>query len=329
MRLWLFFVRLFDQKEVGTSLALFRIALGLTTLYSLLSIAGAGLVGALWTDVAHGGMRHVTGNWLVEAAGGATPRVIWCLWVLATVSALAFTLGLGGRWLGRLVALVLLQSYNGLITVNAFASGGYDILMTNAMWLMVFAESSVTLSVHARAASGRFISEREVSAWPRYLLIFQLILMYVLTGFQKTSAVWTPGGGYEALYWIMQDPTWTRFDVSRVAAYTTPLLRVGTALTWHWEQLSFLVLIWMYCRYTAAKGGRVRTWILRRDWRLGWTCIGLLLHLNILILMNVGPFSWISLSFYLLLWTPEEWRRIGGWLLLRIAPREPSAEQDC
>ena len=311
MRLWHFFVRLFDQKEAGTSLALFRIALGLTTLYSLLSIAGAGLVGALWTDVQYGGMRHLTGNFLVQALGGPRPQVVWTLWGLATASALGFTLGLGGRRSARIITLALLYSYNGLITINPFASGGYDLLMTNAFWVLVFAEPTATLSLRCRWRHQSYVDSAHVSAWPRYVLLVQLFLMYTLTGLQKTALVWTPGGGYEALYWVMQDPTWTRMDMSYIAAYATPLLRIGTALTWHWEQLSFLVLVWLYYRYTASKGGRVRNWVLRRDWRLGWVLIGLLLHINILVFMNVGPFSWVTLSFYFLLCTPEEWHRIG------------------
>jgi hypothetical protein len=311
MRLWQFFVRLFDQREEGSSLALFRMALGLTTLYSLVSIAGAGLVEPLWTDVSYGGMRHLGGNWLVQYFGGPSPRVVWTLWWLATVSAAAFTIGIGDRWTSRLLTLILLQSYNGLITINPLASGGYDVLMTNAFWVLVFAEPTATLSLQCRFRTGRLDSAREICAWPRYVLLVQLMLMYALTGFQKTSLIWTPAGGYEALYWVMQDPTWTRIDASYLAAWSTPLLRIGTALTWHWEQLGFLVLVWMYCRYTVDKGGRLRRWVLRRDWRIGWLLVGLLLHLNILIWMNVGPFSWVTLAFYFLLCTPDEWRRMG------------------
>ena len=93
---WRPWVTLLSDREEGTSLALFRIALGLTTLFSLLSIAGAGLVEPLWTSVEHGGMRKVTGNWLVVFLGGPTPAVVWSLWITALCTAIAFTLGIGG-----------------------------------------------------------------------------------------------------------------------------------------------------------------------------------------------------------------------------------------
>ena len=305
---WLAWVELVAGQEQGTSLALFRIALGLTTLYSLLSIAGAGLVGALWTHVEYGGMRVVHGNWLVQYLGGTSPGVVWGLWSSAVLSALLFTLGVGGPVLGRVICLLLLQSYNALVTINPLASGGYDALMTNAFWLLLFAQPSATLSVWSRLRNGDFCSEQMVSSWPRYLLIVQLLLLYTLTGLQKTALIWTPGGGYTALYWVTQDLTWMRFD-GAFAAWITPLLRVGTALTWHWEQLSLLLLLWFYYRHTSERGGRLRAWVLKRDWRLAWALVGVGLHIGILIMLNVGPFSWVSLSFYFLLWRPQEWQR--------------------
>ena len=310
-RRWLFWVGLFDQKELGTSLALFRISLGLVALYSLLSIAAAGLVGPLWTSVQYGGMRALGGNWLVQYLGGPTPNVIWALWGVAVASSIAFVLGLGGPVAGRVVTFVMLQSYNALATMNPLASGSYDALLSNGLWVLVFADATATLSVYARWRKEGWLSKTLVCAWPRYILIFELVLMYSFTGLQKAAHIWTPGGGYTALYWVLQDLGWTRYDFSQVAAWATPLLRIGTAVTWHWEQFSILLIFWFYYRYTADRGGRVRTWALRRDWRLGWACVGLSMHIGILLLMNVGPFSWVSMSYYFLLWTPAEWAKIG------------------
>jgi hypothetical protein len=148
--------------------------------------------------------------------------------------------------------------------------------------------------------------------------------MYTLTGLQKSALVWTPAGGYSALYWVMQDPTWMRFD-GAFAAWISPLLRVATAVTWHWEQLSILLLLWFYYRRTKEKGGRIRNWVLKRDWRIGWALIGVMLHAGILLLMNVGPFSWVSLSFYVLLWRPSEWTRAWEWWRARREAKPVSA----
>lgn len=318
---WRFWVELFDGREAGTSLALFRVALGLVILYSLLSIAGAGLVEALWTSVEHGGMRRVGGNWLVQWFGGPTPSVVWAFWSIALVANLAFVAGLGGPVMGRLGTFILLQVYNGLATINPLASGSYDALISNALWLMVFADATATLSVHARRTTGRWTTDQQVCAWPRYVLIVQILVMYTMTGLQKSAHIWTPSGGYEALYWVMQDLGWTRYDLGEIAAWTTPLLRVGTAITWHWEQFSILLLLWFYFRCTAERPGRLRHWVLRRDWRLGWAIVGILLHVNILIVMNVGPFSWVSMGYYVLMWTPEEWAGLAERMRERLQQR--------
>jgi hypothetical protein len=314
-------VQLFDEREEGTSLAAFRIALALVILYSLLSIAGAGLVGTLWTHEKYGGMRAVYGNWLVQWLGGTTPTVVWSLWLVALAACLLFLAGAAGRWGHALITFVLLHAYNALVTINPLASGGYDNLITNALWLMVFADSASTLSLRCRRRQGSWQGDALVAAWPRYLLIFQLVLMYCLTGLQKSSVVWTPMGGYGALYWVTQDPTWMRWDSAVFFAWISPLLRVATAVTWHWEQLTPLILVWYYARHTRERGGRWRERVLRWDWRKGWALIGLCLHLGILLLMNVGPFSWISMSYYLLLWTPEE--LTSGWRRLRGLRRRP------
>ena len=53
------------------------------------------------------------------------------------------------------------------------------------------------------------------------------------------------------------------------------------------------------------RGGRLRRWVLRYDLRKPFAAIGVGLHLGILALLNVGPFSPISLSYYLCLIPPR------------------------
>ena len=321
---WQFVEKLFSTQEEGTSLALFRIGLGLTTLYALLSIAFAGLLGPLWTHVDHGGMSAVTGNWLVQLLGGATPGVVWGLWWTALAATLAFTLGVGGPIVGRLICLLVLQSYNALVTINPYTMGGYDMLMTNGMWILFLAEPTATLSVHARMRHGSFFSRTLVSAWPRYVLIAQLLMLYSLTGLQKTGVVWSPGGGYSALYWVTQDQTWMRFD-GELAAWMTLVLQVVTAITWHWEQFSILLLLWFYYRYTSERPGAFRAWILKYDWRTLWAKVGIPLHVAILVLLNVGAFSLVVLSFYVLFWRPDEWEQ-GYLRISKRLSRTPASE---
>jgi hypothetical protein len=57
----------------------------------------------------------------------------------------------------------------------------------------------------------------------------------------------------------------------------------------------------------------------RLDWRTGFVLFGVGMHLTIFAAMEVGPFTWISLAFYLVLWHPDEWHRmLPQWVSSRV-----------
>lgn len=299
-RLWSAWVTLLSVRELGTSLARFRIAVGLVILYSLLSMIAADLVEVMWVDASYGGLQALsTQHWLIDVLGGRTPQTAWILVGSGLVLGGLLVLGLGGR----LTALCALQVYYGLTSAKSTLAGGYDTMITNALWILVFAQSTATLSFDCRRRTGRWTSDRLVSAWPRYLLILQLLVVYGTTGLYKLSPVWTPGGDYSALYWVFVEPTWRRFDMAWTAS-VFGLTQLATAVTWWWEVLSPLMLVVYWARYTAERGGRVRRALNRFDLRKPWALVGIGLHLGILVLLNVGPFSPISLSYYLCLIPP-------------------------
>ncbi len=316
-RFWRWMVELSSRQEGGTSLALFRIFVSLTLLYSLLSIASADLVTALWVDRSHGGMQSVYENDLMRLLGGATPDVVWLLWTTALLSSLAL---LAGLW-GRLSAFVLLQSYYALYMTNGLASGGYDMMISNALWLLVLGNGTATLSVDCYRRYGTIGSDETVPAWPRYALVWQLTMIYFFTGIQKASAPWTPGGGYTALYYVMHDPTWMRWGGASLADALLPLTRIGTAVSWHWEHSAILLPLVFYYRATRDRPGRIRAAFNRFDLRKVWAVLGLSMHVGILTMLNVGPFSLISASYYVSLFAPDEAKRA----LLRVLPARLSA----
>ena len=314
-RWWRFWVTLFARREPATALACFRVATGLVMLYSLLSVGLAGLVDVLWVDHAAGGYAYLgTGNWLLTRLGGPTPAVIHALYGVSLAGALLVIAGAGGR----LSILVTLQAYVAMALVNGDASGGYDLLITNAMWLLVLRDATATLSVRCRRRTGRWTCDVEIPAWPRYLAVFQLLVMYATTGMHKLSADWLPAGGWAALYRVFQDPTWRRFDM-QWTAWVYPLTPVATAVTWLFEVTAPLMLVWYYCRYTRERPGRLRARIQRRDLRIPFATLGLGLHIGILVTLNVGPFSLATLAYYVCLWHPDELARAAA----RLRRRKP------
>lgn len=306
--LWGRWVALLERREPGTSLALFRIAVGLCVIWSIGSVVRADLIDVIWVDRAYGGYRSLgDGDRLLALLGGPRPEVIWPMTWACLAGAAALVLGLGGR----LTALIVLQLFLPLSDANSHAGGSDDPLLSNALWLLVLARSTATLSLDCRLRTGRWTSPEQVPSWPRWLAIVQLFLMYGSTGLQKLSASWTPGGGFSALYYILQQPTWQRGDMSW-AAQVYPLTQLATALTWTWEVGAPLWLLAFWFRYTRDRPGRLRALCNRVDLRSIMAGIGLVLHLGILSLMEVGPFSLVALSFYTCLYHPDELPSPGG-----------------
>lgn len=316
-RWWGAWVALLDRREPGDAMALFRVAAGVIVVWVMASMWLSGMADIVWVDRAQGGYRALgDGPTLVRWLGGPTQGVIHGLIGVTLATGLALIAGLGGR----VTAFVTLQGYMALHRLDNNASGSSDILVTNALWLLVLARSTATLSVDCRLRTGRFRSDEPISAFPRYLGILQLVVMYWSTGMQKVSVYWFPAGSYSALYYILQQPTWQRFSMTW-AARLYPLTQVATAVTWVWEVTAPLLLLVYYFRDTADRGGRLRRWANRWDLRLAWALVGLALHVMIYAAMDVSHFSQISLAFYLCLWHPAELSRA----LARVLPRRRGA----
>ncbi|MCH9681349.1 MAG: HTTM domain-containing protein [Deltaproteobacteria bacterium] len=305
-RAWLRWVDRIGRRESGEALALFRIGSGAAVVASVLSVVMAGLVRPIWIDAAHGGILPLTGGWLVQALGGATPSVVWGLVVVTLLAGVTLTLGIAGR----VSALVAAQGMLALTSLDTDTRCSYDPLLVNSLWLLVLADSTATLSVQCRRRHGRWMDARLVAAWPRYLIIVQLVVLYTATGLHKISLSWTPGGGFSALYYILQQPSWQHGDMTWLA-HVYPVTQVGTAVTWIWELTWPLVLLALYVRSTAERGGRARRWFDRLRLRTVYAVIGLGIHLTIPLVMVVGPFSLVTLAYYPCLFRAEELRAMG------------------
>lgn len=308
MRAWAAFVALLDTREDARALATVRILVGASLLAALLEVVLPGALPVIWLDVADGGYRPLGGGpWLVRALGGPTPTVVWGLCAATMLAAAALALGI----FARAAALVALQGFLAVAWLNGHTAGSYDFVVTNALWLLVLARSDATGGVAARLRTGRWWPAVSVPAWPRWLMVVQLVLMYSSTGLQKVSAHWVPGGDLSALYYIMQQPSWRRFDLSW-AAWVHPLTQAATLGTWLWEVGAPVLLLAFHFRRTRLRGGWLRGAFNRLDIRAAHAVFGAMVHAGIHTLMDVGPFSYLSLALYPALFSPDEHRRRRG-----------------
>ena len=307
-RFWRWWTGLFRVRETAEPLALVRMAAGLCVVGSVVTVLPHGLWRVLWLDAGSGGYRDLAGagghplwQWLGTPGAG----VVAALMAGAITGGVGMAAGLFTRW----STAVALLCFNLLIQVNPHDGSAYDSLLTNLLWLLLLSGAGATWSLDCRRRGGGWCSDERVAAWPRYLMLVQLIVMYGTTGLQKVSSHWVPGGDFAALYYILQDPFWQRFGMEWTAEVFW-LTQIGTAATWLWEVGAFLLIPVFWFRHTRGRPGRLRRWSNRLDLRTWYALIGIVFHVAIMVMMRVGPFSWIALAYYPAFWSGPEYGRL-------------------
>ncbi len=328
MTAWRRWVALIDRREPATALALARIVLGSSIATHLCHMAWVGGDVLVWTDAAYGGLRSLAPGWLAHL-GGLTPENVRGVVLVTALAAVAFTLGLSTR----VAALVTWIGFRTLADLNGHAGGAYDELAKNILLLLLVSGCGRALSIDAwlaarRARAGGPAVDPLVPAWPRYVLVFQLVLMYWATGMQKVSSGWVPGGSADALWYILQQPTWQRREMTWLAP-AFPLTQVATLGTWCFEQGAPLLLLAFWYRHTRTRPGRIRAAFNRLDARSLYLLLGVGMHAGIEATMEVGMFCWATMAIYVACFHPDEWARIGrasfGRKLQALATRSASS----
>jgi hypothetical protein len=288
--------------EDGAAMALVRMFVGGSLLVLLVPFvateAGREVVRFAFCDVDFGGYRGIVGSPAVRLLGGPTEAVLQGLLLTATIASMFMVVGL----FGRVPILVAAVCTNIAFAQNADVTGGGDALLGNALFLLLLADATATLSLDCRWRTGRFVDATPVAAWPRKLALVQLAIVYTVTGVQKlVSSAWTPLDGFSALYQILQSPQWARspgFIEATDGWLVLPAALMSLA-TIVWEVGFFMVLI-------------------KPRWRGLFAVVGVGIHIGILLLMEVGIFSWLSMSLY-----PTMFPRQCGALVARFSRRAP------
>ena len=294
MKRWRQWVEFLSTTENGTAMAGFRIGIGLALLYTFALPWWHGVADIIWVDSDFGGLRDYSSlPWLIEALGGASPKVIYGVLSAGIFSSLSLVLGI----LPQSFALIGMIALKTIGWHNLHATGGHDDLIANALWILCFTDSAATLSVQAKYSTGNWTSKREIASWPRYLVLFQLVLMYWSTGWQKLSSHWIPFGEMDALWYILQQPSWARYDMQWLAPFSW-LTKIGTFSVWMWEFFAPLIFLVLYYENTPSKEGWLRQFFLRYPLRRFYCFFGISMHILIMLLMVIGPFSLASIAYY-------------------------------
>jgi hypothetical protein len=317
MRVWRWWVELWDRREPPTALALVRIFVGLCVLGDLLEVGRMGIVEALWAPPPEGmGHGASADPWAVQwlGASGETARLLW--WI-GVASSAALVVGLGTRVAA--IVMMLVSAQLGMLAPDS--DRGIDVALRVVALVLAFSHCHARWSVDAwiRRRIGRPFPEL-VAAWPRYLLFAQVVWIYFSGGHNKSEPEWYPVGRFAALANSLSDPHFARFSSDWVPM-VWPLPAIATATTILFEWGAPFLLLFMWFETTAERPGRIRHWCNRWHARWIWIAIGVFFHIGIAMFLRLGIFPWGMLATYPVLLRSEELVRIEAWVRQRVYPR--------
>jgi hypothetical protein len=304
-RAWHAWVALMDRREPATALALVRIFAAFVLLCDFLWTYHSGVIDPLWSRFpdgfagAHSGWADSLG---ISAFG---------LWAIATAALACVVVGLATPVACIVFVIVSAQ----LSAIAPDTESAIDMLMRIAFVVLALSRCNARWSVDAWIARriGRPMPQL-VPAWPRYLLLFQVLWMYFSGGQNKSSHDWDPIGGFTALANALLDPHNGRLDPALISTLY-PLTRVATALTITFELTALAYLVWLYFAATPDRPGRLRRFAKRTRVRWIWFSLYIFFELGIAVGLKLGPFPWGMLAFWPVLLLPDELER----LVARIA----------
>lgn len=263
------------------------------------------------------------------------------MFVLVLVLVL-YGIGVMSRITGVLAWLLVSGAY---YRNSAFIAGSDTVLMC-FLFPLLFARTGAAWSVdnairchrlRRRGELGAAAGERAqpvyrlVPAWPRYVLMFQLAVIYVTTGIAKFGPEWAHG---DTLYYAVNNMTFYRFEgftQQMSALFATNIFRLNTWVTLWWEQLFFVIVLGRMLRFGErhrnepffqAETRGLRGFVVRLLWLLLYLCTWRIHYLSqahprVSLHLGYGVIAPACVALYALLPAqaptagPTFWRRLG------------------
>jgi hypothetical protein len=312
-------VRLFDEREKPTALALIRILVALTVVYDLAVVAHLDLPVWLWAPIDQGGVSPTATRdaaaWFYRVFP-ATGDSAWLLYFALFATSVSLGIGFFTRTSAFLYVIFSAQSS----MLNDVGDRGIDRAIRIVVLILAFSAAGRAYSLDARIKTGSFRGDgAEAMAWPRYLVLGQLVVMYMAAGLSKSATLWLPWGGHGALYVILNEPIYAVTDFGFLAH---PVLyfftQLGTASSRTWELIAPVVLLTEYYRRTPGRPGRLRSFMNRYPVRNIYVAFGVAFHVLLAATLKLGIFPYAMLAFFPAFFRPDEIERAFAWLGARL-----------
>lgn len=222
------------------------------------------------------------------------PTVMVSLHWGAILAGIAVAVG----WRFRLAALLLTLCYTLLFLAEQTRFINHTYLYCLVAGMLVFMPAHRAASADVRA--GRVAPAATVPAWTRYLLLFQLSVVYSYAGLAKLNADWLTAK--PLTLWLAPKASYPIIGGVLAHPFLPWLMSYGGLL---FDLLVVPLLLW---RPT-------------RPWAFG---AAVFFHLSNVLIFGLGTFPWFSLLVTAALFFPPSWpRRAPGlrrWLVPRLPP---------
>ena len=280
-------------RTTGEATALFRIALGLLSLWATLGVAlnldrWFGFEGALpWSALE----PDSSARYSLIALAPDSDALLGALIGLAMLASVAMTVGLWPR-VSAFVTWAVMVMFRAR---NPHIQNGGDRLFLILLLLSIFVPLGHAWSVDAwRRAKKALPPPPAPSAWALRLLQLQIAFVYACTGILKLGhASWREG---RIMKDVFESPVYATHPTTIDSHLLVGLLTYGTLVF----ELGFPVAVW---------------W---RRLRLPVLAAGLLLHGGIELTMSIPMFGAVMMVSYLAFLRDEEVRGGVGWLSRRL-----------
>lgn len=296
--------RFFFEPRTARVLGLYRIAIGLLTIYTFLLFAKD--TGAFFSD--QGVLRvetveRVNGReWHSLLAWVRSPVGAKALLGLLFLAAASFTVGFKTR-VSSIALFALVTSFH---ERNTLVLNSGDTVLRTMLFLFMFAPAGAALSMdsllsRARAPAGAPPSPRLVVPWAQRMMQIQVAIIYLSTAFAKSRGDLYQNGS--AMYYIFGIVDFNVRGVETLMNFPVlySAMTYGTLLV----ETAIPFLLWF------------------RPTRPYAVAMGVALHLWIVVCMILPVFGILMMGTYLCFFSEEEFVEARDWLGRRFGETRP------
>lgn len=237
------------------------------------------------------------------------PGAVFFLYLTLLLTSLCMLLGIWSR-LSTIASVLLVFSFH---ERNLLPLGGGDTVLRHIGFLLMIAPNIAAYSLdraelqwHSWRASRTLLPTETMAVWPTHLVFWQLMCIYVTSGWDKLlGSMWWDGTSPAAALHHTHFARWPLWLMD-ILSIGSPLVCLYT-LVWEFSWLLLLIPTFILKRVSLGYLTRHR---LKRIILIG----GILFHGSIFILMEVGSFSIAMMTFYMGLLVQEDFDAIRKFL---------------